>query len=279
MIKLQYEKVFIAIFCAVCLAFSPMRVSAYSPADSRAIPFAQKIYSVMHYLGLPDINIAGILANYQSESFLDSTSVEAVFDELFTIGGKKQQFNQNMTSFFQGYVVDAWAKQGVTLRTEVYKGSDGQYYPGIGLGAWTGENCRKLVAKANEVGMDWWDFDYQLAYIISDQYRPGVVRGWTEPAVSVEDSAYWYMENWEGYRREWSQFTGARLYYAPIFYDMITNENWSAQVDTEYAKKVISLADTLDGKHTLEELELVKMARHVCECTSKVLVQFLDIIK
>lgn len=230
-------------------------------------------------MGIPDINVAGMLANFQAESYLDSSTVEGVWDELFMIGGKKQQFNQNPTAFFHDFVVDKWAQQGVTLNTVAYKASDGNYYPGVGLGAWTGENCRKLISKANELGLDWWDFDFQLAYAISNQYRDGVVRGWTEPAVSLDESAFWFMENFEGYSRNWSPLAHKRLQYTPVFYDMIVGENWSQQVDEEYAKKIIALADSMDGTNTLEELQQDKIAKHVLESTTKILVQFLDLTK
>ncbi len=50
---------------------------------------AEQVVSVLRTYGLNDTQIAGVLGNFQTESGIDATTVEGIYDEKYTIGTRK----------------------------------------------------------------------------------------------------------------------------------------------------------------------------------------------
>ncbi|MFD2794666.1 phage tail tip lysozyme [Promicromonospora vindobonensis] len=104
---------------------------------------AKAVYSVLSSWGMPDENIAGILGNWSQESGIDPTSVEAVFDEPYRIGPRKQA---------------AWDGNFTHI--------PGQTHGGIGLGQWSNGRTLKLLRYAEAKGLDWYTVQAQLAFMV-----------------------------------------------------------------------------------------------------------------
>ena len=116
---------------------SGAEVSANSEQNAKAV------YSVLSSWGMPDENIAGILGNWSQESGVDPTSVEAIFDEPYRIGPRKQA---------------AWDRAFTHI--------PGQSHGGIGLGQWSNSRTLKLLHYAETKGLDWYTIQAQLAFMV-----------------------------------------------------------------------------------------------------------------
>ncbi|MFD2024181.1 phage tail tip lysozyme [Promicromonospora aerolata] len=104
---------------------------------------AKAVYSVLSSWGMPDENIAGILGNWSQESGIDPTSVEAIFDEPYRIGPRKQA---------------AWDGNFTHI--------PGQTHGGIGLGQWSNGRTLQLLRYAETKGLDWYTIQAQLAFMV-----------------------------------------------------------------------------------------------------------------
>lgn len=132
---------------------------------------AKIIYSYLKSLHMSDVNIAGILGNWEAESGIDPYSVETVSSEPGQIGP---------------------AKQAVLNRV------DHDY--GIGLGQWTSGRNIMLRNYAKDKGKEWSDIYLQLAFFTAGD-NPGdvaVFKGMiTDSLGSPAKAAVHYHDKWE----------------------------------------------------------------------------------
>ncbi len=139
-----------------------------STVDSTEIRmrFKRQIWSTLYYYGYRPEQIFAVIGNWTRESNLDPTSVENIFDEVYTIGTKKQ------FAISQDFVAEradpAYAQQYPRIERL-----------GIGIGAWTNGSNRKLLEYAqllgrgggkyqNEVSAHWYDLTTQLAFALDN---------------------------------------------------------------------------------------------------------------
>jgi hypothetical protein len=204
---------------------------------------AQRFYSVFKVMGLSDIAIAGCLGNWYTESWLDFTSIESIWTDQYVWTAQKEAATQDWDTFCQNTVWPAFSN--LTINTSVYYNSaDGKYYPGIGVGAFTGVNCYNLVNTAAQLGYNWYDADFQIAYIISDKYRPGVIQNSAyEDFADTTEAVLWYMVNWEGYSINNTYMSSPRPNNAQKMMNLLNEQNFD--VDYEYAARIISLAQQI----------------------------------
>ena len=160
---------------------------------------AKYVYKWMKQFGVPDINIAGMLGNWTKESGIDPTGVEGIYDEPFQVGPKKQAAMADP----QNYVWNSLKpRTHIKVNWGAYKGRDGVYYPGIGLGGFTGPATTDVLDIAKKNGTNWYDLETQLHYVTD----PGGYRGgstwidkWKNKTFSsAAESADWFTKNWEG---------------------------------------------------------------------------------
>lgn len=204
---------------------------------------AQKIYAVFSTLGYPKENIAGILGNWDHESGIDSTSIEAIHDEPYKIGPKKQEAFADLDKFTQMVVFPGYDKAGVGYSKSGYKLPNGTYAPGFGLGQITGgARSQGFTDTAKAMNRNWWDFDWQLAYIIAKDSGSEWLKGYKDESYSTpEDAAFAFRKHWEGNTSNGVADTKqkAAMWYARIN-DMDVNEG--------YAKSIIALASITGNK-------------------------------
>lgn len=181
---------------------------------------AKNIYGILSGLGMPDENIAGILGNFEVESGLDPTAVERVpitGDEYHRIGEQKQ-----------------------AAEKENFEGR------GIGIGQWTAERNVALRKYAEEKGGDWYDLQYQMAFMISDDSGADLVRemieGTNEGADNPKSASRFFLQKWErpadhatGGPNDITRGENASKWFAKM-------SGWSA--DKDAAESVLALADT-----------------------------------
>jgi hypothetical protein len=225
--------------------------------DEQLLMNAKKMYSALKTFGLKDIQIAGVLANFQAEGSIDPTVIEA----FYVYGGKhydaNTQFFKDATADLDAYTLNKlfplYDRNGPPINKNAYKCSvDGKYYPGIGLCGWTGGGAYELIKTAEAAGKDWWDFDFQAAWVIADNAPTGYGgdKFWdiynAEDFDTPEEAATWFCIYFEGNR--YFSTDPNRIGNAPKWLAQFSS--WT--VDGAYGQSVIDLAAQL-GAVSLDE--------------------------
>lgn len=194
---------------------------------------AKKVYSILSYAGMNDQNIAAVLGNFQTESGIDPTSVEGVFDEPYQLGPKKQ--------------------------SKVAAGV-GNNHTGLGLGQWTADRAQQLLDYAEKVGGDWHDIEVQLAFAMSEDSGAPIfqdmIAGKNPGADDPGDAAFFYLTKWErpaemapGGPNDLTRRKQAELWYVKM-------SSWN--VDSSLGSSVLALAGearrSADNKALVAEL-------------------------
>lgn len=151
--------------------------------DAEKEELAKKMYSVFRDYGFNNASIAGILGNTDCESGIDPSAIEGIFSEYGFLGTKKAEALLSLTHYTEDILFNKYRDNGVSFNRNGYKviNDDNQevFYCGVGLAQWTGANCYAFLKAAETLGIDWYDMEYQLGYMISDcMYRPGFFAGW-----------------------------------------------------------------------------------------------------
>lgn len=214
---------------------------ANGPLDEMTLKNAKAVYSVMHEWGMPDINIAGILGNFASESGIDPTCVETIYTEPFTMGPRKLQ------------------AQSVGFDIDIMDPAYGARFPaitrcGIGLGQWTDTNGSVgehtyLLQFAKAVNKNWYELDTQLTFMLTPRDRGGddnfpILERYKNTVLSSpEAAAIEFAHKWE---RNTVLAQEERQHRAAEWYVQL--QTW--QSDTTYAHSVISMAGAVQASAT-----------------------------
>lgn len=205
-----------------------------STIDGDMEDHAKKVYSVLSYAGMNDQNIAGVLGNFQTESGIDPTSIQNIFDEPYKVGPKKE--------------------------AKLAAGGFGGNSTGLGLGQWTGPRAQQLLDYAKSKGGDWHDIEIQLAFAMSEDSGASVfqdmIAGTNPGADDPGDAAYHYLSKWErpaemapGGPNDLTRRKQAELWYVKM-------SSWN--VDSKLGSSVLALAGearrSADNKALVAEL-------------------------
>ena len=171
-----------------------------SNQSAEVLNAAREIHDALKAYGMPNVQIAGILGNFQAESGLDAGCVEGIYSERFQkYGPIRQRALQDLSSFTQNDLFGMYDQQGITYHAPSYQGSDGQYYCGVGLLQWTGPGAKQMLDTAKAAGQDWDNLHFQLCYLLADIYRPGGMDTYKNMEFATpEEAAYWFRINIEG---------------------------------------------------------------------------------
>lgn len=202
---------------------------------------AKKVWSVFKAYGLSNEQIAGILGNWSVESGIDPSGFEGIYSEHFQpTGPKHTDAYANMNAWTES-LFSQYAAQGLGINHAAYKGSDGNYYPGLGLGQWTGGNGEKLIGAAKSVNKNWYDLDFQLAYALATPSPTGIQDYWNKykkQSGSASELAMSFTHDWEG---------NAGMAYGER---QAAAEHWLSQMvswteDSAFSASVISMSQNL----------------------------------
>lgn len=209
--------------------------------DANTTRNAQQLYSVFKSYGLTDECIAGILGNLSTESGIDPTGIEGIYDEPFLLGPKKQAAIQDLSNYTQNTLFPMYGD--ISINHDAYRGTDGNYYCGLGLIQWTGPGAEKFLTVADSVGIQWYTLKYQLAYMVGDtHYRPGFFANWkANPDATPEDAATTFARDYEGNTvvDQEQRRMAARSWYEQM-------DSWTA--DAAFANSVLALAQSMGGE-------------------------------
>ena len=157
--------------CRPATTGNAIRVGNPGQADANAEKMAKTVYSTLKSAGMPDVNIAGILGNWDQESGIDPTSVQKFPTRTYTMTSEKKSAAANTDN-------------------------------GIGLGQWTSGRNTLLRNYATAKGADWWDIKLQLTFMFDkngdNANDVDVVQGMiSTPQPTPGAAAKYYHDKWE----------------------------------------------------------------------------------
>lgn len=135
-----------------------------SSSNFNASDSAKKNWEYLTKNGYSPIAAAGIMGCWQSESSNRSDRLEG--DYLWKNGNPNFQSvlasNKSLNDYTLNWLFPRM-KEG-SYNPNGYKGTDGNYYPGMGLAQWTASRAQNLMKFAKETGGDWRDQNTQLQF-------------------------------------------------------------------------------------------------------------------
>lgn len=179
------------------------------------------IYQNFKKMGMSDINIAGMLGNFNKESGVDPSAIESIWgkDQFNPHGPTKSKAINDIGSYTVNTVFPFWARQGVNLNKPAYLADDGRYYAGIGLGQFTGPRSKLLLDYAKSTNKPWYNTDTQIGFMVNGE-SPSRLE-WIQKYIAnsesnVNDATSKFLSEWEGggtkqlserqrYANEWYQ--------------------------------------------------------------------------
>lgn len=221
-------------------------------ADAQMLNNAKAIYSVLNTYGLSDEQVAGVLGNFSTESGIDPTTIEGIYDENYNINGPKHQ--DAMSNF------DAYVRGPLSEKYSGFTGSggpvknpggytsdaDGKMYPGLGMGQYTGGGAKVFLDAADSAGAPWYTIDFQLAYTLAKGAPASGSGFWEKYKQQTGDAAAmarYFSQYWEGNTSNgWEE----RQSSATSWYEQLGS--WSA--DSTYGNSVIAMAERLGATAT-----------------------------
>lgn len=141
---------------------------------------------------------AGIMGCWHHESNNNSQRIEG--DYLNGFPGYDTVVNSQsaMDSWTTNKLFPAYARSGVSINKAAYKGTDGHYYPGIGLAQWTGPRGYDLFQYSKQTGKNWGSLENQLAFFNSEMEQRGL-KAQMNSTSSPEDAAHKFLDGYEMY--------------------------------------------------------------------------------
>ena len=125
----------------------------------------EKIWAYLRNHGFEPHAAAGVMGSFQVESGNDPSALEGYY--YFDTGTVQQamQSYDSMDDYVVNKLFPRYKRDGLNINWDGYRGSDGHYYPGIGLAQWTGSRTRSLSDYTIGKGLPWSDLGGQLQYL------------------------------------------------------------------------------------------------------------------
>lgn len=210
--------------------FGSGNFSSITPTES-----AQQIWNYLKEQGYSDYGASGVMGCWQQESSNRADRLEADYLPDFPGFEKVLKDNSTLNDYALNYLFPKLRNSGINPNVNAYKGSDGNYYPGIGLAQWTGPRAYRLFKYAEGIGKDWRDLDGQLSFFSVEDAERGLknkVNQATNPSEAARTVLDGY-EMGEGYS-----------YRNPSQYQLRAN----------HAESIYKTYLGTDGEYTADEL-------------------------
>lgn len=235
--------------CSVAVAAAAE--GAEVDADAQLLNNAKAIYSILSTYGLSDNQIAGVLGNFSTESGIDPTTIEGIYTEDYDINGTEhQEAMADWDVYVRGPLSAKYAgfsgSGGPVKNPKGYTASDGKMYPGLGMGQYTGGGAKEFLDFAEQVGVQWYTIDFQMAYTLA-KGAPASGEGFWEKYKEQDGDAAacarYFSQYWEGNTSNgWSERQESATSWASQM------SSWSA--DSTYGQSVIAMAERLGATAT-----------------------------
>lgn len=164
--------------------------AASNPVDSNAqrTDSITKAWSVFKAAGANEKTAGAVLGNWDVESGIDSTGVETIYNEKYTVGPRKQA--AEAAGFKIADIDSVYASRFPAINLA-----------GIGLGQWTNGRNSMLMNYAKSKNKKWSDISTQLGFMLSsdDPSRVSMLKSLLDnQSISVNDATHQFLVKWEG---------------------------------------------------------------------------------
>jgi hypothetical protein len=103
-----------------------------------------------------------------------------------------------MNNYTENVLFPAYANSNISLNKSGYKGTDGNYYPGVGLAQWTGSRGYNLFNYAKNNGGKWGDTNTQLKFFTNEMNNKySSVKNQLSTVDNVEDATRDVLDGYE----------------------------------------------------------------------------------
>lgn len=210
-------------------------VSTYNASNAAAISSgsslenAKTVYSIFKSEGYSDIAIAGALGNFQQESSVGFTTIEAS-----KFSGDVMSLD-DLNTYTKNVVFSSYGSK--TLNKNGYKDSaSGKYICGLGLVQWTGDRAGSLISYAKEKGGEWTtpsiQVDFMLNEIKNTYSKSSSYNDWKNASTVEEAASAWYKMYESGGKNLTGDEKTKRVGYATTYYQKMTNGDFSGVSST-----------------------------------------------
>lgn len=119
-------------------------------------------------VGMSEEAASGMMGCWEAESTNRADRLEGDFLQKRVSGWPTPTQAMSSNAALNEYFTKWLAPRTKGIHPEAYKGTDGNYYPGLGLAQWTGPRGENLLNFSKGLGMDWRDLYAQLNFAMSE---------------------------------------------------------------------------------------------------------------
>ena len=159
---------------------------------------AQSIWDYLIRQGYTKEAASGIMGCWQNESGNRSDIIEGYYLDGYPGFQKVLSSNSELNKFTQNVLFPAYKRSNISISEKGYLGTDGNYYPGIGLAQWTGPRGQKLLNWTQQSGLDWREQNAQLKYF-EDEIAQRGIKDALNAASTPEEGAHLALDKYEMY--------------------------------------------------------------------------------
>lgn len=140
-------------------------------------------------IGMSEEAASGLMGCWEAESGNRADRLEGDFLQNRVSGWPSPTQAMSSNEALNEYFTKWLAPRTKGIHPESYKGTDGNYYPGLGLAQWTGPRGENLLNFSKGLGMDWRDLYAQLNFAM-DEFGKRKNSSKIFDATSPSDGAY-----------------------------------------------------------------------------------------
>lgn len=157
------------------------------------------IWKYMKNKGLSDYAISGAMGCWQAESRNTADRVEGDYLKSYPGSAAVLASRKSISDYTSGKLFNAYANSNISINKNAYKGTDGYYYPGIGLAQWTGPRAEKLINYGEQSGKNFRDLNTQLDFFWSEFQNRSGLKDKMNSATSPQDATTKFLDGFEMY--------------------------------------------------------------------------------
>ena len=183
--------------------------------------------------GFNEYAAAGLMGCWECESGNNPRRVEADFIKKFPGYDTVMASNESLDDYTLNILFPAYGSK--KINKAAYIGSDGHYYPGIGLAQWTGPRGYNILQYTRERGKGWDDLQTQLEFAI---FGPGEFKSRAKgtlidqmnQAGSIEKTTELAFTKYEGCKMSNTKGYNNRLNAAKAFYNAYSGKTYTGGI-------------------------------------------------
>lgn len=175
------------------------KLGAGSVTKMSATESKTAIWKYMKNKGLTDYAISGAMGCWQAESGNKADRVEGDYLKSYPGSATVLASRKSISDYTSGKLFNAYANSNISINKNAYKGTDGYYYPGIGLAQWTGPRAEKLINYGEQSGKNFRNLDTQLDFFWSEFQNRSGLKDKMNSATSPQDATTKFLDGFEMY--------------------------------------------------------------------------------